>query len=122
MSFKDFKIHLYFSCLPTSQPAIRPSSARCIVPEISDSQGNGSRFMNLLIVLIDIFVHCVMVIPFILHNPFLFFCIPLNKVRSPLKKVLIGSQLLFVMSHKTMLAHVTTINNVITDMIFLHVA
>ena len=115
VSFKDFEIHLKFVCLQASQPAIRPVSTRCTVPKISDSQGNGGGFMNLLFRLT--FVYCAMVIPFILHNLSLFFCILLNKASS-LKKVLISSQPLFMMSHKKLHGHVTAVNNVITDTMF----
>ena len=44
----NFKINLYFvclpACLPASQPAVRPSCARCRAPEISHDKGNGGRF------------------------------------------------------------------------------
>ena len=34
--------------LPASQPAIRPSCARCRAPEILHDKGNGGRFMKML--------------------------------------------------------------------------
>ena len=116
VSFKFFKIHLHFVCLPACLPAchlpaVRPSSTRCTAPETSDSQGNGDGFTNLLFQLT--FVHCTIVIPFILYNPSLFFCITLNKVRNSPKKVSINSQPLFMTLHKTLFAHVTAVNNVI---------
>ena len=80
--------------------------------EISDSQDNGGRFTNLLFELT--FVHCAMVIPFILHSPPLFFCISLHMVRNSPMKVPISSQPLFMTSRKTLLAYMTAINNVIT--------
>ena len=84
--------------LPAWLPAVRPSSTRYTASEILDSQSNDSGFTNLLFWLT--FVHCAMVIPFILHNPSLLFCISLNKARNLPKKVLINSWYLFMMSHK----------------------
>ena len=45
----NFKINLYFICLPDCQPAIRPGCARCRAPEILHDKGNGGRFMKMLI-------------------------------------------------------------------------
>ena len=35
-------------CLPTSQPSVRPGSAKCTAPEIKHSKGNRVAFMKLL--------------------------------------------------------------------------
>ena len=43
-NFENFKIHLYF----VSQPAVRPSCARCRAPEISHDKGNDGGFTKML--------------------------------------------------------------------------
>ena len=46
-NFENFKIYLYFVCLPASQPAIRPSCVRCRAPEILHDKSNGSGFTKM---------------------------------------------------------------------------
>ena len=43
-SFENFKINLYFVCLP----AVRPGCTRCRAPEISHGKGNGGGFTKIL--------------------------------------------------------------------------
>ena len=40
-NFENFKIYLYFVCLPACLPAVRPGFTRCRAPEISHDKGNG---------------------------------------------------------------------------------
>ena len=63
-NFENFKIRLYF----VSQPAVRPSCARCRAPEISHDKGNGGGFTKMLFQ--RWFTHCAMAIPFILLYSF----------------------------------------------------
>ena len=82
--FKNFQIHLYFVChLPTCLPAVRPGSAMCMGPIFLTKNVIGVYNMNVLFR--KRFIHCAMVIPFILHWPSLFF----SKVSDLRKKVLI---------------------------------
>ena len=53
-NFKNFEICLYFVSLPASQPAVRPSCARCGAPEISHDKGNGGGFTKMLLLLLSI--------------------------------------------------------------------
>ena len=62
---KVFGIYLYFVCLPASQPAVRPGSARPTGPEISHNTGSGGGFTKMLFR--KRFIHCAMVSPFILR-------------------------------------------------------
>ena len=78
--FKNFQIHLYFVC---HLPAIRPGSATCTGPLFLLKNVIGIYNMNLLFR--KRFIHCAMVIPFILNWPSLFF----SKVSNSQKKVLI---------------------------------
>ena len=88
--FKNFQIHLYFVChLPACLPAIRPGSATCTGPIFLTKNVIGFYNMNLLFR--KRFIHCAMVIPFMLHWPSLFF----SKVSNSQKKVLITSGLHF---------------------------
>ena len=91
-------------CLPTSQPAVRPTSTKCTAPEIPHNKGDRCRFMKLLFRLR--FVHCAIVIPFILHYPSLFFYIPLHKVRNLRKKVSISCFDFCLLRHTRRLAYV----------------
>ena len=101
VNFKTFGIYLDLSdSLPACQPAIRPTSAGCTAPEISHNKGNRRGFTFRLR-----FVHCTMVIPFILHYSS-FFYIPLNKVRNSQKKVSISCYGFCLLRHtKPWLAH-----------------
>ena len=65
-NFENFKIHLYFVCLPACLPAIRLGCAKCRAPEISHNIGNGGAFTKMLFQ--RQFTHCAMAIPFILHS------------------------------------------------------
>ena len=83
--FKNFQIRLYFVCLP----AVRPDSAVCTGPifltkNVIDIYKTNPLFQKR-------FIHCAMVIPFILHWPSLFF----SKVSNSQKKVLITPGLYF---------------------------
>ena len=73
-SFKIFKMYHHFVCLP---PAVRPGSTRCRAPDFSHSIGNGVGFTKPLFR--RRFVHCAIDFLFILHNPSLFFYIPLTR-------------------------------------------
>ena len=84
-NFENFEIRLYF----VSQPAIRPSCARCRAPEISHDKGNGSGFTKMLFR--RRFTHCAMAIPFILLSPSLFFFIPLARCESHLRRYYSGT-------------------------------
>ena len=83
--FKNFQIHLYFVChLPaTCLPAVRPGSDTCTGPMFFIKNVIGIYNTNLLFR--KRFIHCAMVIPFMLHWPSLFF----SKVSNLRKKVLI---------------------------------
>ena len=89
--FKDFRFHLYFVChLPaTCLPAIRPSSTMCTGPIFLIKNVIGIYNTNPLFR--KRFIHCALVIPFILHWPSLFF----SKVSNSRKKVLITPSLYF---------------------------
>ena len=78
--FKNLQIHLYFIC---HLPAIRPSSATCMGPIFLTKNVIGVYNMNPLFR--KRFIHCALVIPFILHWLSLFF----SKVSISRKKVLI---------------------------------
>ena len=76
---------MHFVFLPTGLPAIRPDSARCTAPEISDS-----------VMVVDFRISLINICPLCYGDsfyPFLFFCITLNiyKARSSLQKMLINS-------------------------------
>ena len=82
------------ACLPACPPCL-PSlpclpCLPCLPAWAPETQGNGGGFTNLLFQLK--FVHCAIVIPFILHDLSFFCCISLNKVRNSPKKVSINSQ------------------------------
>ena len=47
-NFENFKIYLYFVCLPASLPAVTPGCTWCRAPEISHDKGNGGRFTKML--------------------------------------------------------------------------
>ena len=83
--FKSFQIHLYFVC---HLPAVRPCSATCMGPIFLIKNVIGVYNTNPLFR--KRFMHCTMVIPFILHWPLLFF-----KVSNSQKKVLIAPGLYF---------------------------
>ena len=89
--FKNFQIHLYFVChLPaTCLPAITPGSATCTDPIFLTKNVIGIYNTNML--LGKRFIHCPMVIPFMLHWLSLFF----SKVSNSQKKVLITPGLYF---------------------------
>ena len=89
--FKKFQIHLYFVChLPAAcLPAIRPGSAMLTGPIFLTKNVIGVYNTNLLFR--KRFIHCTLVIPFMLHWPSLFF----SKVSNSQKKVLITSGLYF---------------------------
>ena len=82
----DFEnsIYLYFVCLPASQPAVRPSCAKCRAPEIPHYKSNGGGFTKMLFR--RRFTHYAMMIPFILLSLSLFFFIPLARCESRLRK------------------------------------
>ena len=89
--FKNFQIHLYFvSHLPaTWLPAVRPGSTTCTGTIFLTK--NVIRIYNINLLFRKRFIHCAMVIPFILHWPSLFF----SKVSNSRKKVLITPGLYF---------------------------
>ena len=97
MIFKNFQIHLYFvchlpaTCLPPAclPPAVRPGSATCTGPNFLTKNVIGIYNTNLLFQ--KTFIHCAMVIPFILHWTSLFF----SKVSNSRIKVLIAPGLYF---------------------------
>ena len=66
MHFKKLK---FTCCLPpsqrASQPAVRPGSASALALEFPHSKGNHIGFTKLLFR--RTFIHCVMVLPFILY-------------------------------------------------------
>ena len=66
MNFKNLK----FTCIlsasqPASQPAVRPGSASATALEFLHNKGNHVGFMKLLFR--RMFIHCAMVLSFILH-------------------------------------------------------
>ena len=79
------------TCLPPASclPAVRPGSAMCTGPIFLTKNVIGVYNMNPLFR--KRFIHCTMVIPFILHWPSLFF----SKVSNSQKKVLIAPGLYF---------------------------
>ena len=77
-NFENFKIYLYFVCLPACR------KTRLQAPEISHDKGNGSGFTKMLFR--RRFTYCVMMIPFILLSPSLFFFIPLARCESRLQR------------------------------------
>ena len=83
---KNFQIHLYFVC---HLPAVRPGSAMCVGPIFLTKNVIGVYNTNPLFR--KRFIHCALVIPFILHWPSLFF----SKVSNSQKKVLITPGLYF---------------------------
>ena len=88
----NFQIHLYFVChLPpaTCLPAVRPGSATCSGPIFLTKNVIGVYNTNPLFR--KRFIHCALMIPFILHLPSLFF----SKVSNSRKKVLITPGLYF---------------------------
>ena len=91
--FRKFKIHLHFICLPALPaclpPAVRPGSTTCMGPIFLTSNVIGVYNKNPLFR--KRFIHCAMVIPFLLHWPSLFF----SKVSNSRKKVLITLGLYF---------------------------
>ena len=90
---KNFQIHLYFVChLPPAichLPAVRPGSAMCTGPIFLTKNVIGVYNTNPLFR--KRFIHCALMIPFILHWPSLFF----SKVSNLRKKVLITPGLYF---------------------------
>ena len=70
-NFKKIEIYLYFVCLPAGLPAVRPGCARCMAPDFSHNKGNHVGFTKLLFRLR--FVHCAMVISFIINSNRLIF-------------------------------------------------
>ena len=78
--FKNFQIYLYFVWLPS---AIKPGSTTCTGPIFLTKNVIGVYNVNPLFR--NKFIHCGMVIPFILHWPSLFF----SKVSNLQKKLLI---------------------------------
>ena len=85
--FKNFQIHLYFVC---HLPAITPGSATCMGPIFVTTEECNWRLQYESVVP-KRFIHCAMVVPFILHWPSLFF----SKVSNSQKKVLITPGLYF---------------------------
>ena len=84
---KNFQIHLYFVChLP---PAVRPGSAMCAGPIFLTKNVIGVYNTNPLFR--TRFIHCALMIPFILQWPSLLF----SKVSNSRKKVLITPGLYF---------------------------
>ena len=78
-NFKNFKVYLYFVCLP----AVRPGCTRCRAPEISHEKGNVGGFMKMLFRRQFTQCDCAMTIPFILLSPFF---IPLARCESRLRR------------------------------------
>ena len=69
---KNFQIHLYFVChLPACLPAVRPGSATCTGPIFLTKNVIGVYNTNPLFR--KRFIHCALMIPFILHWSSLFF-------------------------------------------------
>ena len=96
MIFKNFQIHLYFVWLP---PAVRPGFATCTGPSFLAK--NVISIYNTNPLFRIRFIHCTMVIPFILNWPSLFFL----KVSNSRKKVLITPGLYFANYCITYLPH-----------------
>ena len=66
MNFKNLKFTRVLSnSQPASQPAVRPSSTSATALEFLHNQSNRVGFMKLL--LQKTFIHCAMVLPFILY-------------------------------------------------------
>ena len=66
MNFKNLKFtRISFISQPASQPAIRPGCASATALEFLHSKGNRVRFTKLLFQ--KMFIHCTMVLPFILY-------------------------------------------------------
>ena len=65
MNFKKFEIYPYFIYHPASQPAVRPSSASAMALDFLHNKGNRVGFMKLLFR--KTFIHCAMVLSFILY-------------------------------------------------------
>ena len=90
---KNLQIHLYFVChLPPAichLPAVRPGSTMCMGPIFLTKNVIGVYNTNPLFR--KRFIHCALMIPFILHWPSLFF----SKVSNLRKKVLITPGLYF---------------------------
>ena len=101
MIFKNFQIHMYFVWLPYAchLPAVRPGPDTCMGPIFLTKNVIGVYNMNPLFR--KRFIHCTLVIPFILHWPSLFF----SKVSNSQKKVLITPGLYFPNYCVTYLAH-----------------
>ena len=90
MIVKNFQIHLYFVChLPACLPAVRPGFATCASPIFLTKNVIGVYNTNPLFR--KRFIHCTLMIPFILHWPSLFF----SKVSNSRNKVLITPGLYF---------------------------
>ena len=83
---KNFQIHLYFVC---HLPVVRTDSATCMGPIFLTKNVIGVSNTNPLFR--KRFIHCALMIPFILHWPSLFF----SKVSNSQKKVLITLGLYF---------------------------
>ena len=83
---KNFQIHLYFVC---HLPTVRPGFATCAAPIFLTKNVIGVYNTNPLFR--KRFIHCALMIPFILHWPSLFF----SKVSNSRKKVLITPGLYF---------------------------
>ena len=81
-----------FTCISSAMclPAVRPSSATCTGPIFLTNNVIDVYNMNLLFQ--KRFIHCTMVIPYMLHWPSLFF----SKVSNSWKKVLITLGLYFL--------------------------
>ena len=65
MNFKNFEIYPDFVYQPASQPAVRPGSASATALEFLHNKGNRVGFTKLLFR--KTFIHCTMVLPFILY-------------------------------------------------------
>ena len=86
---KNFQIHLYFVCHLPCLPAVRPGSTTCMGPIFLTKNEIGVYNTNPLFQ--KRFIHCALMIPFILHWPSSFF----SKVSNSRKKVLITPGLYF---------------------------
>ena len=74
--FKKIQINLYFACLPF---AVRPGSAMCTGPVFLTK--NVISVYNMNVLFRKRFIHCAIMIPFILHWPSFFFsCTKLRKL------------------------------------------
>ena len=83
-------------------PAIRLGSARCTTPEISDSQGNNGRFMNLLFQFY--YIHCAMVITLSFIICFVLLCF-FKQGEKLTKEGVDNSWLLFIAHNNIICAH-----------------